>query len=198
MTTTINRVSAGIPTGGQFAEHNRGESTVALAPQGLQFGEYVDVERHDYLDSTFTESVNAASGFTDDDFKTLSDNYLVAAIWSTTDDSDDEGRELDENFDISNFTPESRERARADLHKFLVENREHVDKARATKGYGVDESGVEGRLAHDFWLTRNGHGSGFWDSMELDRETRDGLTAGSRAAGELTITVVSATELEFV
>ena len=90
MTTTINRVSAGIPTGGQFAEHNRGESTVALAPQGLQFGEYVDVERHDYLDSTFTESVNAASGFTDDDFKTLSDNYLVAAIWSTTDDSDDD------------------------------------------------------------------------------------------------------------
>lgn len=196
--TTTNRVSTGVPTGGQFAEHTRGESTVVLEPLQLQFGVYVDVERQDYFDRTYTESVNSASGFTDDEFKVLTDNYLVAAIWSSTDDTDDESRELDDNFDRTNFTPRAIERARRDLHDFLTNNRELVEKAKATEAYGVDETGAVGRLAHDFWLTRNRHGVGFWDRNELDRETRDGLTAAAEAAGELHVTVLSDTELEFV
>lgn len=32
-----------------------------------------------------------------------------------------------------------------------------------------DRGGYDaGRAGHDFWLTRNGHGAGFWDREELD------------------------------
>lgn len=34
----------------------------------------------------------------------------------------------------------------------------------------------ESRVGHDFWLTRNGHGAGFWDRDELDF-TPNGYTA---------------------
>lgn len=28
----------------------------------------------------------------------------------------------------------------------------------------------DSRAGHDFWLTRNGHGAGFWDRKELERD----------------------------
>jgi hypothetical protein len=200
MTTKIpiNRVLGGVPAGGEFATHDRHESNVVLERQGLQFGGYVDVERHDYLDRTYTESVNKASGFTDSDFSALTDNYLVSAIWSSTNDTDDEGRELDQDYDISNFTEQSRERARTDLHRFLTDNRALVSTALATDAYGTDETGTIGALGHDFWLTRNGHGAGFWDRDALDSETRDGLTEAAQTAGTIDITVLNDTEIEFV
>lgn len=44
------------------------------------------------------------------------------------------------------------------------------------------------RLGHDFWLTRNGHGAGFWDRDELgpigeEREQYDALTLQMVDAG---------------
>jgi hypothetical protein len=40
---------------------------------------------------------------------------------------------------------------------------------------------------HDFWLTRNGHGAGFWDG-ELG-DIGDRLTEASKAFGEVCLTV---------
>lgn len=36
------------------------------------------------------------------------------------------------------------------------------------------------RLGHDFWLTRNGHGAGFWDRDELTASFLWGVTIGER------------------
>lgn len=36
---------------------------------------------------------------------------------------------------------------------------------------------------HDFWLTRNGHGAGFWDRSELDKPTQGRLTKAAHAFG---------------
>lgn len=46
---------------------------------------------------------------------------------------------------------------------------------------GVDPS----QAGHDFWLTRNGHGVGFWDRPEIyGEELADQLTRASKACGE--------------
>lgn len=42
----------------------------------------------------------------------------------------------------------------------------------------------ETMMKHDFWLTRNGHGAGFWDRTELDAdELGDRLTVLAKEFG---------------
>ena len=82
--------------------------------------------------------------------------YLTAALWSSNDESDESGGEpLDANYGIEDIAPESIRKAKEDCKKFRTMAGELLD--------GVDE----GQAGHDFWLTRNGHGAGFWDRREL-------------------------------
>lgn len=46
-------------------------------------------------------------------------------------------------------------------------------------GYSAAQAG------HDFWLTRNGHGAGFWDRKPLDGELGEALTRLAKDAGEI-------------
>jgi len=62
--------------------------------------------------------------------------------------------------------------AAADVRKFLSLT-DHLDLSGITWG----------QLGHDFWLTRNGHGAGFWDRGLGDRG--DSLTAICEALGEV-------------
>jgi len=43
---------------------------------------------------------------------------------------------------------------------------------------GSSEYPIEAQAGHDFWLTRNGHGAGFWDGDWP--ETGDALTEASK------------------
>lgn len=40
------------------------------------------------------------------------------------------------------------------------------------------------QIGHDLWLTRNGHGAGFWDRDFGTKESRDKLTEVSKTMGE--------------
>ena len=73
--------------------------------------------------------------------------YLVTALWSSTDD----GSPLDDAHDLTDITPADVEAARADCKRFIELADDALD--------GADPE----RAGHDFWLTRNGHGAGFWD-----------------------------------
>jgi len=79
--------------------------------------------------------------------------YLEAALWSSNDNSDPEtgGEPLDQNFGIEDIAPESIEKAKADCAAF-----------RQQAGDLLNEIDDE-QAGHDFWLTRCGHGAGFWD-----------------------------------
>lgn len=80
--------------------------------------------------------------------------YLECALWSSTDNADESGgAPLDENYGIDDFAPEALEAAKADCEAFQEAN---ADDLEAT-GADDDQNG------HDFWLTRNRHGAGFWD-----------------------------------
>jgi hypothetical protein len=72
--------------------------------------------------------------------------YLETALWSS---SDEDGHPLDDQFDVSDFAPEAIQQAEKDCLDFL-----------STNDVGdLDEE----QVGHNFWLTRNRHGAGFWD-----------------------------------
>jgi hypothetical protein len=80
--------------------------------------------------------------------------YLTAALWASTDNSDESGGEsLDENYDIESFTKEAIAKAKRDCSSFYLSNKKLLD----ATGASDEQNG------HDFWLTRERHGTGFWD-----------------------------------
>jgi hypothetical protein len=82
---------------------------------------------------------------------TVLDHYIVCALWADL--SDDDGNPLDE-YAISDLADETRAAMRADVQDFC----------EAIEREGIDASAwSDEQLGHDFWLTRNGHGAGFWD-----------------------------------
>lgn len=102
------------------------------------------------------------------------DHYLTCALWSSTDDT---GEPLDSNYDCSDIAEESSKAAEAEIADFLsLCEREGLNP--------LAEMSAE-QFGHDFWLTRNGHGAGFWDRGlgELGKElTKWAKTFGSSDA----------------
>lgn len=76
--------------------------------------------------------------------------YLNCALWSST---GDDGEPLDADYDIEDIAPETRKQMRTDLTDFVLQNQALL------KASGLGDT----QIGHDFWLTRNGHGAGFWD-----------------------------------
>jgi hypothetical protein len=89
------------------------------------------------------------------------EQYIKTALWSTNANHLDPegtgaGGAMDDHFGPEDLTPEARESMRADLVAFV----ESVDPDALV--FWEAELGA-GQVGHDFWLTRNGHGAGFWD-----------------------------------
>lgn len=91
--------------------------------------------------------------------------YITMALWSSNDNSDESGgNPLDQNYSESDIAPKTLERMAADCERFQADNAETLSAAIETGevSCGPDFDETE-RAGHDFWLTRNGHGAGFWD-----------------------------------
>lgn len=93
--------------------------------------------------------------------------YLECAIWSS---SDDDGNSLDDGRDISDIS-----------NDFIKDAIEDCNAFRESAGDMLADWTDE-QAGHDFWLTRNGHGAGFWD-RGLPME--DALTALAKPYGEV-------------
>lgn len=94
--------------------------------------------------------------------------YLVTALWSSTDNE----RPLDEDYSIEDVADESLQSAIADCNSFRELAGNYLDNLNETQ------------VAHDFWLTRNHHGAGFWDG-DYKKDTGEFLTKLSHSFGEL-------------
>ena len=90
------------------------------------------------------ESVNAH----DQDAFTLA--YMEAMLWAETDDN---GDSLSSNYGISDFAGET-------LAQIIIDCTHFQREAELDKRF--DDRQIE-MAGHDFWLTRAGHGAGFWD-----------------------------------
>ena len=80
---------------------------------------------------------------------TVLHHYIVCALWSST---DDDGDSLD-YYDIEDIDPDTLEAMRADIVDFVESNKELL----------LSSGQSDEQIGHDFWLTRNRHGAGFWD-----------------------------------
>ena len=109
--------------------------------------------------------------------------YVTCAIWASI--GDDE-QPLDEKYDSDDIAPETRKAMEKDCEKFIAENEtilRHYEEEMATNPEYTDSE----KAGHDFWLTRNGHGAGFWDRGI--GETGDKLTEASKGFGEVNLYV---------
>lgn len=104
--------------------------------------------------------------------------YLVCALWSST---DEEGKPLDDEHDLSDISPESLTEANETCSDFVSANWQDLCQYSAlynpAPGYDAGEC-----AGHDFWLTRNGHGVGFWDRGL--GELGDRLSKAAKVYGE--------------
>jgi hypothetical protein len=75
-------------------------------------------------------------------------SYLATALWSSTAEDD---TPLDAQHGIEDFAPEALAMAERDCADFLQRAEAHLGEH------------TEALAGHDFWLTRNRHGAGFWD-----------------------------------
>lgn len=78
------------------------------------------------------------------------DGYSACALWSSTDDA---GNALDDKYafdDVDSLTWAS---MMNDCDNFIKANRADL----------LASNLADSQIGHDFWLTRNGHGAGFWD-----------------------------------
>ena len=106
--------------------------------------------------------------------------YLVTALRSSTLDN---GDPMDRDYSIDDLAPETLAKCAADCARFESENAETITAAIETGevACGPDFDAHE-RAAHDFWLTRNGHGAGFWDG-DWPEPYAEKLTEAAKAFG---------------
>ena len=92
--------------------------------------------------------------------------YLECALWTSI---DEDGAPLDATHDIYDFAPAILKAMYTDCETFVSDNLD------ALANWDARQAG------HDFWLTRNGHGAGFWDR---GMPTGEVLTNAAEAYGE--------------
>ena len=107
------------------------------------------------------------------EFDTFFSAYLEAALWSST---DDEGTPLEDLAGFENLEESTLRFMRLDAWDFFYRAVPLI--ARSTNSLEL--------AGHDFWLTRTGHGAGFWDGDWEDELARP-LTSMSERLGELTL-----------
>lgn len=94
----------------------------------------------------------------EEDLEEFVHSYKVAALWSTT---SEDGGNLDDDHDEDDIAEETATVMRSDCEDFIRSNwldlLHYCDKMENEEYTGWQRAG------HDFWLTRNGHGAGFWD-----------------------------------
>lgn len=99
---------------------------------------------------------------------TFLNHYLAAVIFTSMGEDDQPPSD-------AVFSPEAEAEALADCEAFQKAAAADLAEAYERAGYDFRYA------AHDFWMTRNGHGVGFWDRPALSDGLGDRLTAHSKA-----------------
>ena len=96
---------------------------------------------------------------------TFAKHYLIAALWSST---DNQGEQMDKTYSLSDFSLEAIQQAHDDCAAFEAQAQPLLEHAYESPEYArlerhQDAGSVYAFAGHDFWLSRNGHGAGFFD-----------------------------------
>lgn len=105
--------------------------------------------------------------------------YIEAALWSST---DDDGDFLDKDHGIEDIAPATLERMVADCRKFQAENGHLITDDNCK----YKRCPVEEYAGHDFLLTRQHQGCGYWDG-DWEQEAGEALTLAASTFAEVTL-----------
>lgn len=105
--------------------------------------------------------------------------YKEAALWSSSNDLSEENEEEAEFLEGTGreLYEDAAASMREECIEFLANHGELLAEAMKSGDYGIEQAG------HDFWLTRNRHGVGFWDRGL--GEVGERLTSAAHAFGEV-------------
>lgn len=106
------------------------------------------------------------------ELRDFTDSYVECALWTSHDES--LGEDVSDMRDVP-LAPETIATMESDCLDFYRANRKDV-------------AGRESEAGHDFWLTRCGHGAGFWDG-DWPEPAATRLDVAARSAGERTLYV---------
>lgn len=111
------------------------------------------------------------------DLETIVQHYLIAALWSSS--GHDDCENLDDKYGIGDCSEQVNKQAEIDCRSFI----------KKTKHILIFADTNNEQIGHDFWLTRNGHGVGFWDRDYASKYTIDKLTGIAESFGEIDLYV---------
>ena len=117
--------------------------------------------------------------------------YIECAIWASTVDDprypagqDNPGGEpMDKHYSLSDFAPETIAKMEADCQKFQFRFNANGGNFDESIGKALHDCSPTEYAGHDFWLTRNRHGAGFWDGDWIEPAASE-LTELSHSFGE--------------
>lgn len=112
------------------------------------------------------------------DISEFVNGYTECALWSSTDGSGEPLDRPDGGYDLA---PETIERFETDSRAFVAANAADLDAYAVRRSYQPSQGSVMAHAGHDLWLSRNGHGTGFWDRSL--GELGDRLTEAAHAMG---------------
>ena len=103
------------------------------------------------------------------------EEYLATLLWS---EADEDGNPLDQTVDLSDLPEAIWDEAATDLQEF-------ADYCLEAIGHDPFEVFEAGDVAHNFCLSRNGHGAGFFDGSWLigERELNQELQVCAKTFG---------------
>lgn len=109
--------------------------------------------------------------------------YIECALWSS---GDDNGVPLDSDHTVSDLAPDTLRKMVSDCARFQEQNVEYI--AWDNLRYFPHRYSTQEKAGHDFWLTRNHHGAGFWDG-DWTEPSATKLTDAAHAMGEFNLYV---------
>lgn len=113
--------------------------------------------------------------------------YIETALWSSNDNADDSGgKPLDANYSIEDIAPETLATIEVECLAFQTKFVEQI--AGGYRGQAPWSDDEMARAGHDFWLTRNGHGCGFWNGG-WNEDVATILSEGAKAFGGVNLYV---------
>lgn len=102
--------------------------------------------------------------------------YIECALWSSTGENDEP---LDRDYGREDVDEESIMEMARECKLFQEAWGDRIDASPRVSGQCSNRE----MAGHDFWLTRNGHGSGFWDG-DWPEELGKQMTEASHKFGE--------------
>lgn len=131
------------------------------------------------LEPNFQDLPELVQGYIEALFFTENDPSVTLEEWQAEPDMEFMDGSIPSDAGFCELAPDTLESIKADCGAFHVKARDLLRKAYE-RGYDRSQAG------HDFWLTRNGHGAGFWDRKELEADgLGDDLSDIAKEFGEV-------------